>query len=239
MGLWVSNLAYDRGVPHYISRKIGHGAGGMGFLLILVFFRSALWPLLLAVLFGLLLLIARLARPVTFRGVGGSGRSDRTFAEVYFPWVAVPVFAIGWLWLDRPELAAETSRNGWWHTGDLARRDEEGFIYIAGRSTDMIKSGTENIYPVEVERVIAMLEGVEHLAHGREVQAEVQQFPGHTEQRFRVSCIGRLDRDGSAHQEPGIQPGEGGIGGRRRLRGCPASVAKYPPTRILPSACTA
>jgi phytol kinase len=105
VGLWVSNIAYDRGIPHYISRKIGHGAGGMGFLLILLFFRSALWPLILSGLFGLLLLVARLARPVTFRGVGGSGRRDKAFAEVWFPWVAVPVFAIGWLWLDRPELA--------------------------------------------------------------------------------------------------------------------------------------
>jgi fatty-acyl-CoA synthase len=61
---------------------------------------------------------------------------------------------------NRPEATAESSRNGWWHTGDLARRDEEGFVYIAGRSKDMIKSGTENIYPVEIERVIAMLDGV-------------------------------------------------------------------------------
>ena len=61
---------------------------------------------------------------------------------------------------NRPELTAESSRNGWWHTGDLAWRDDEGFIYISGRSKDMIKSGAENIFPIEVEQVIATLPGV-------------------------------------------------------------------------------
>jgi fatty-acyl-CoA synthase len=61
---------------------------------------------------------------------------------------------------NRPELTAETSRNGWWHTGDLAWRDDEGFITISGRIKDMIKSGTENIFPIEVEQVIATLAGV-------------------------------------------------------------------------------
>jgi acyl-CoA synthetase (AMP-forming)/AMP-acid ligase II len=61
---------------------------------------------------------------------------------------------------NRPELTAESSRDGWWHTGDLAWRDEEGYIYISGRSKDMIKSGTENIYPIEIEQVIAGLPGV-------------------------------------------------------------------------------
>jgi fatty-acyl-CoA synthase len=61
---------------------------------------------------------------------------------------------------NRPELTNEVSRNGWWHTGDLAYRDDEGFIYIAGRQKDMIKSGTENIHPAEVERAIATLPGV-------------------------------------------------------------------------------
>ncbi|MEO8304299.1 MAG: AMP-binding protein, partial [Betaproteobacteria bacterium] len=61
---------------------------------------------------------------------------------------------------NRPELTEAVSRNGWWHTGDLAYRDDEGFIYIAGRRKDMIKSGTENIYPTEVEQAIATLTGV-------------------------------------------------------------------------------
>src|SRR4029077_10715628 len=61
---------------------------------------------------------------------------------------------------NRPELTNEVSRNGWWHTGDLAYRDDEGFIYISGRRKDTIKSGTENIYPSEVEQAIATLPGV-------------------------------------------------------------------------------
>ena len=68
-------------------------------------------------------------------------------------------FVCGGYW-NRPELTAESSRNGWWHTGDLAWRDDEGFIYISGRSKDMIKSGAENIFPIEVEQVIVTLPGV-------------------------------------------------------------------------------
>jgi fatty-acyl-CoA synthase len=53
---------------------------------------------------------------------------------------------------------------GWWHTGDLARRDADGFIWIAGRKKDMIISGAENIYPVEIEQVIAEVDGVVDVA---------------------------------------------------------------------------
>lgn len=54
-----------------------------------------------------------------------------------------------------PEKTAETIKDGWLHSGDLARQDEEGFFYIAGRKKDMIISGGENIYPLEVEQVIS------------------------------------------------------------------------------------
>lgn len=53
-----------------------------------------------------------------------------------------------------PELTAQTMRNGWLHTGDLGRMDEEGFIYIVDRKKDLVISGGENIYPVEIEAVI-------------------------------------------------------------------------------------
>ena len=46
------------------------------------------------------------------------------------------------------------SVNGWLRTGDLARRDNEGYYYIVGRSKDMIISGGENVYPAEVESVL-------------------------------------------------------------------------------------
>jgi fatty-acyl-CoA synthase len=52
-----------------------------------------------------------------------------------------------------PEATAEAIVDGWFHTGDMARRDEEGFYYIEGRYKDMIKSGGENIYAAEVEAV--------------------------------------------------------------------------------------
>ncbi len=55
---------------------------------------------------------------------------------------------------NREEATAETIRNGWLHTGDIAIQDEEGFIYIQDRIKDMIISGGENIYPAELENVI-------------------------------------------------------------------------------------
>ena len=53
-----------------------------------------------------------------------------------------------------PELTATVIRNGWLHTGDLGRVDEEGFIYLVDRKKDLIISGGENIYPVELEATI-------------------------------------------------------------------------------------
>lgn len=105
VGLWVSNMLFDLRVPHYISRKIGHSAGGLAFLMAVIFFSSAWWPIILTVSFSLLLWIARLRRPSTFRGVGGSGRNPNVMSEVWFALIAVPVFAIGWLWLDQPLIA--------------------------------------------------------------------------------------------------------------------------------------
>jgi len=52
------------------------------------------------------------------------------------------------------EAAEESFKNGWFHGGDLLRKDEDGFYYIVDRKKDMIVSGAENVYPVEVENVI-------------------------------------------------------------------------------------
>ncbi len=52
-----------------------------------------------------------------------------------------------------PQATAEALRDGWFYTGDMARQDEDGFFYIAGRYKDMIISGGENIYAAEVEAV--------------------------------------------------------------------------------------
>ncbi|MGE0217171.1 fatty-acid--CoA ligase FadD8 [Mycolicibacterium sp.] len=54
-----------------------------------------------------------------------------------------------------PEATAETFRDGWMHTGDLAREDEDGFYYIVDRTKDMIVTGGFNVFPREVEDVVA------------------------------------------------------------------------------------
>ncbi|MDY6842486.1 MAG: long-chain fatty acid--CoA ligase [Thermodesulfobacteriota bacterium] len=53
-----------------------------------------------------------------------------------------------------PEATEEAFRGGWFHSGDLVRQDEDGYIYIVDRKKDMIISGGENIYPAEVENVL-------------------------------------------------------------------------------------
>ena len=55
-------------------------------------------------------------------------------------------------------------KDGWFYTGDMGRRDEDGFIYIVGRKVEMIISSGENIYPVEVERAIQSLTQVKEAA---------------------------------------------------------------------------
>ena len=61
------------------------------------------------------------------------------------------VFAGYW---GLPEATAEAFRGGWFHTGDLGRIDREGFITLVDRKKDMIISGGENVYPIEVEQVL-------------------------------------------------------------------------------------
>jgi long-chain acyl-CoA synthetase len=57
-------------------------------------------------------------------------------------------------WWHKPEDTAETIRDGWVHTGDMGRYDEQGYIYIVDRKRDMICSGGENVYPREIEEVL-------------------------------------------------------------------------------------
>lgn len=102
VGLWVSNILYDLKVPQYISRKIGHIAGGVGFLICAYLFKSAWWPLALSAGFTIILFVARYLKPDTFRGVGGAGRGKEAFSEVWFPLSAAILFTVGWLWLNRP-----------------------------------------------------------------------------------------------------------------------------------------
>ncbi|MGW2052129.1 acyl-CoA synthetase [Streptomyces sp. NPDC001858] len=71
------------------------------------------------------------------------------------------VFAGYW---GQPEATAESFRGGWFHTGDLAREDDEGFLTLVDRSKDVIISGGENVYPVEVERVLVQHPAVREVA---------------------------------------------------------------------------
>jgi long-chain acyl-CoA synthetase len=76
--------------------------------------------------------------------------------------------------------------NGWVHTGDVARIDDEGFVYIVDRAKDMLIRGGENIYCVEIENVLyqhlavadAAVIGIPHDVLGEEVGAVVQRRPG-------------------------------------------------------------
>ncbi|WP_448628174.1 class I adenylate-forming enzyme family protein [Geodermatophilus sp. URMC 64] len=58
-------------------------------------------------------------------------------------------------YLEMPEETSRAIRDGWFWGGDLARMDDDGYLYLAGRSKDMIIRGGENIYPVEIETVLA------------------------------------------------------------------------------------
>jgi acyl-CoA synthetase (AMP-forming)/AMP-acid ligase II len=62
-------------------------------------------------------------------------------------------FVMRGYWND-PEATAATIRDGWVHTGDLGAFDGDGFLHIAGRLKEMIKSGGENIFPAEIERTL-------------------------------------------------------------------------------------
>ncbi|MGM0452163.1 MAG: long-chain-fatty-acid--CoA ligase [Thermodesulfobacteriota bacterium] len=55
---------------------------------------------------------------------------------------------------NRPEATAETLKDGWLYSGDMAKMDEDGFLYIMDRKKDMIISGGENIYPAEIEDLL-------------------------------------------------------------------------------------
>jgi len=80
-----------------------------------------------------------------------------------------------------PQATAETIQNGWLFTGDLARMDDEGFLYIVDRKKEMIVSGGENIYPREIEEVIikhpsvadVAVIGIPHSKWGETVKAFV------------------------------------------------------------------
>jgi fatty-acyl-CoA synthase len=97
----------------------------------------------------------------TVRIVGDDGRDvpPGTAGEIIVK--GPTVFAGYW---NNPTATAEALKDGWFHTGDLGRRDAEGFLYIVGRKTDLIICSGENIYAAEVEHAIEALPQVAEAA---------------------------------------------------------------------------
>jgi long-chain acyl-CoA synthetase len=103
-----------------------------------------------------------------------------------------------------PELTRQTIRDGWLYTGDLARMDEDGFVYLVDRKKDLVISGGENIYPVEVEEVLRTHAAVHDVAVigtsdprlGEIVTAVIEAKRGRilTEEEMRSFCDGHLPR---------------------------------------------
>lgn len=103
-----------------------------------------------------------------------------------------------------PEKTAETIKDGWLYTGDMAKQDEEGFIYIVDRKKDLVIVGGENIYPVEVEEVLrrypkiydAAIIGIPDERMGEAVLAVIAPKPGETltEEELNQFCEQNLPR---------------------------------------------
>ena len=101
---------------------------------------------------------------------------------------------------NRPEETARAFRNGWLHTGDIGRMDEDGFVYILDRKNDMLISGGYNVYPREIEDVLLAHEGVVEAAvvglpdekWGDRVHAVIAGRPGLDPETVRQFCRERL-----------------------------------------------
>jgi fatty-acyl-CoA synthase len=96
------------------------------------------------------------------RLVDGEGR-DVPPGEVGEMWFRGPHVSLGY-W-NRPDATAESrAAGGWFRSGDLARRDEDGYYYVAGRAKEMFISGGVNVYPAEIEAVLLQHPGVRDAA---------------------------------------------------------------------------
>jgi acyl-CoA synthetase (AMP-forming)/AMP-acid ligase II len=103
-----------------------------------------------------------------------------------------------------PRKTAETIKDGWLYTGDMARQDSEGFIYIVDRKKDVIITGGENIYPIEIEDVLrqhpkiydAAVIGIPDERLGEVALAVIDSKPGETltEEEVNQFCEQNLPR---------------------------------------------
>ena len=128
--------------------------------------------------------------------------SDAGVGELGELWVKGPNVTPGY-W-NRPDANASSFTDGWLHTGDAARIDEEGFYTIVDRWKDMYISGGENVYPAEVENVLHQLAAIAEAAvigipseqWGETGMAIVAVKPGHgiTEAEIHAHCAANLAR---------------------------------------------
>jgi long-chain acyl-CoA synthetase len=102
----------------------------------------------------------------------------------------------------RPEETAEAFRDGWYHSGDAGRLDDEGYLYLVDRTKDMIVTGGENVYSTEVEQAVAShpavaqvaVIGIPHELYGEAVHAIVVLVPDATatEEELIAHCRGLI-----------------------------------------------
>ncbi|TMK85164.1 MAG: long-chain fatty acid--CoA ligase [Actinobacteria bacterium] len=116
-------------------------------------------------------------------------------------WLKGPTISSHGYW-NRPDANAESFTGGWFHTGDVGKVDDDGYLYIVDRAKDMVIRAGENIYCVEIENVLyehpeiidAAVVGVPHRTLGEEVKAVVQLRPGSTVtvEDIKAFCAARL-----------------------------------------------
>ncbi len=106
-----------------------------------------------------------IGKPMLFtevRVVGDNGE-DLAAGDIGEMWIRGPHVSLGY-WNNSEATRAAFDDDGWLHTGDLARRDAEGFFYIAGRRKEMFISGGVNVYPAEIEAALVSHPGVSDAA---------------------------------------------------------------------------
>ena len=124
----------------------------------------------------------------------------------------LPVNETGELWFkgpavckgywNNPQGTKETFTNGWLHTGDVGKVDEDGYLFLLDRKKDMIIRGGENIYCIEVENALyshpkvleAAVVGIPDKVFGEQVKAAIVLKPGETatEEEIRTFCLKQL-----------------------------------------------
>ncbi|MFH1487951.1 MAG: fatty acid--CoA ligase family protein [Pseudomonadota bacterium] len=129
------------------------------------------------------------------------------------------VISAPWLfsgYRELPEQTREVLRDGYLFTGDLARKDENGFVYLEGRKRDMIKSGGINVYPAEIEQIIR--------GHRKVAEAAVVGVPDEHWGEKVVACIVQANPARRRNSSNTAPTNWSVISGRKRLffmTGCP------------------